>query len=39
MQPDPCVLMFPWYVWWTLIVGTFLMTAIGTWLITRRWKE
>ncbi len=39
MQPDPCVLMCPWYVWWTLIVGTFLITVIGTWLITRRWKE
>jgi len=37
--PDPSVLMFPWYVWWTLIIGLFLMTFIGTWLITRGWKE
>ena len=39
MQPDSSVLMFPWYVWWTLIIATFLMTIIGTWLITRRWRE
>ena len=28
-----------WYVWWAMIIGTFLMTFIGTWLITRGWKE
>jgi hypothetical protein len=39
MQPDPSVLMFPWYVWSVLIIGTFLMMVIGTWLIARRWKE
>jgi hypothetical protein len=37
--PDPGVLMSPWYVWWILIIGLFLMTFVGTWLITRRWEE
>ena len=36
---DASVLMFPWYVWWTLIIGLFLMTVIGTWFVTRRWEE
>jgi hypothetical protein len=39
MQPDPAELMFPWTIWWILIIGLFLMTFIGTWIITRRWKE
>jgi ABC-type antimicrobial peptide transport system permease subunit len=39
VHPDPSVLLFPWYIWWSLIIGTFLMTVIGTWLIARRWKE
>ena len=28
-----------WYVWAVMFIGTALMTVIGTWLITRRWKE
>jgi len=39
MQPDVSVYMFSWYVWGVLIIGTFLMTLIGTWLIVRRWEE
>ncbi|OPX99695.1 MAG: hypothetical protein A4E59_00209 [Syntrophorhabdus sp. PtaB.Bin027] len=39
MQPDTTTLMLPWYIWWIMIVGLFLMTFIGTWLITRRWSE
>jgi hypothetical protein len=43
MQPvDPQVvseLMFSWYVWGSLFIATALMTVIGTWLITRGWKE
>lgn len=39
MQPDTATLMFPWYIWWVMIVGLFLMTFVGTWLITRRWNE
>ena len=41
MQPqvDPSIFMYPWYVWWVLIIGLTLMTFIGTWLITRRWEE
>jgi ABC-type antimicrobial peptide transport system permease subunit len=31
--------MFAWYVWGLLIIGTFLMTLIGTWLIARRWEK
>jgi len=38
---DPVVLssMFSWYVWFGLIIGTFLMTWIGTWLVARRIKK
>jgi len=39
MQPETVVPMFAWYVWGALIMGTFLMTLIGTWLIVRRWEE
>jgi len=43
MQPvDPKIvaeLMFSWYVWASVFLGTALMTVIGTWLITRRWPE
>ena len=39
MQPDTTTLMLPWYIWWIMIVSLFLMTFIGTWLITRRWSE
>jgi hypothetical protein len=39
MQPvtvDPWV---AWTVWALLILGTFLMTLIGTWLIARGWQK
>ena len=39
MQPiavDPSV---AWTVWGFLILGTFLMTLIGTWLIARGWEK
>lgn len=39
MQPDTATLMYPWYYWWIMIIGLFLMTMVGTWLITRGWKE
>lgn len=39
MQPDIATLIFPWYIWWAMVIGLFLMTFIGTWLITRRWDE
>ncbi len=39
MQPTTEILMHPWYVWWALIIGLFLMTFIGTWIITRRWDK
>ncbi|OQC48699.1 MAG: hypothetical protein BWX58_01075 [Deltaproteobacteria bacterium ADurb.Bin026] len=39
MEPDTVTLMYPWYIWWSMIIGLFLMTFIGTWLITRRWGE
>ena len=38
MQPQPEVSMIAWTVWWLLIIGLTLMTFVGTWLITRRWK-
>jgi ABC-type antimicrobial peptide transport system permease subunit len=28
-----------WLVWFGLIIGTFLMTLIGTWLVARRIKK
>jgi len=28
-----------WTVWGLLIVGTFVMTVVGTWLIARRWQK
>jgi hypothetical protein len=31
--------MFPWYIWWSMIIGLFLMTFIGTYIVTRRWDE
>jgi len=31
--------MVSWYVWLGLIIGTFLMTLIGTWLVARRMKK
>ena len=31
--------MISWYVWFGLIMGTFLMTLIGTWLVGRRMKK
>lgn len=37
--PDPSVLLYPWYIWGVLIVIMILMTFIGTWIITRGWKE
>ena len=37
MQPE--LSFFSWYVWGLLIIGTFLGTLIGTWLIVRRWEE
>ncbi len=36
VQPD---LMFPWYVWWIMVVGLFLMTFVGTYIVTRGWEE
>jgi len=37
--PDPSVLMYPWNVLWVMIACLTLMTFIGTWIITRGWKE
>jgi ABC-type antimicrobial peptide transport system permease subunit len=28
-----------WTVWALILLGTFLMTIIGTWLIARRWEK
>ncbi|OPX94938.1 MAG: hypothetical protein A4E62_01797 [Syntrophorhabdus sp. PtaU1.Bin002] len=28
-----------WTVWGIIILGTFTMTLLGTWLIARRWEE
>jgi ABC-type antimicrobial peptide transport system permease subunit len=33
---DPTI---SWIVWGLLLVGTFVMTVLGTWLIARRWKK
>jgi hypothetical protein len=39
MQPAQFDPMVSWYVWFALIIGTFIMTLVGTWLIARRFKE
>ncbi len=39
MEPDTTILAHPWYIWWAMVIGLFLMTFIGTWIITRRWDE
>ncbi len=39
MEPTTEILMYPWYIWWALVIGLFLMTFIGTWFITRRWDK
>jgi hypothetical protein len=39
MQPALFDPMVSWYVWFGLIIGTFIMTLVGTWLIARRFKE
>ena len=28
-----------WIVWGVMFIGTFVMTAVGTWLIVRRWEK
>ncbi len=30
---------FSWLVWGIVMVGTFVMTVVGTWLIARRWEK
>lgn len=39
MEPAIGNLMFAWYIWGLIFVGTALMTIIGTYLITRGWEE
>jgi hypothetical protein len=39
VPPDPSAYMGAWIIWGFMFIGTFLMTFIGTWLITRGWKE
>ena len=39
MQPTSVDPSIAWIVWSLLILGTFLMTLIGTWLIARRWEK
>ena len=35
MQPE-IDLMFPWYVWIIMMIGTFVFTVVGTFLVSRR---
>jgi hypothetical protein len=37
MKPE--LSLWSWYVWGVILLGTFLMTLIGTWLIARRWEK
>jgi hypothetical protein len=39
MQSDVSQLMTAWYVWGGIMIGTFFMTLIGTWLIARGWDK
>jgi hypothetical protein len=40
-QVDVSAYMGAWYVWGAIFIGTFLMTFIGTWIISKkgRWDE
>ena len=37
-QADVSAYMGAWYVWGAIFIGTFLMTFVGTWLISRKTK-
>jgi hypothetical protein len=39
MQPETVDPTVAWVVWGLILVGTFVMTVLGTWLIARRWKK
>jgi hypothetical protein len=39
MQSEAVDPMFAWYVWAFIILGTFLFTLIGTWMVARRMEE
>ena len=39
MQPEVVDPMLPWYVWISIMIGTFIFTLIGTWLVARRMEE
>ena len=35
MQAEVVDLMFPWYVWTVMMIGTFIFTVVGTFLVAR----
>ena len=39
MQPETFDLMFPWYVWIIMMIGTFIFTVVGTFIVARRIDE
>ena len=39
MEPVTVDPTLSWAVWGLLLVGTFVMTVLGTWLIARRWEK
>jgi hypothetical protein len=39
MQSEAVDPMFSWYVWFFIIIGTFVFTLVGTWLVSRRMDE
>jgi ABC-type antimicrobial peptide transport system permease subunit len=36
MHAEVVDLMFPWYVWIIMMIGTFIFTVVGTFLVARR---
>ncbi len=39
MQPTTVDPTMSWIVWALVLFGTFVMTVVGTWLISRRWEK
>ena len=39
MQAEIVDPMLPWYVWIIMMIGTFIFTVVGTWLVARRMEE
>ncbi|MEN6617799.1 MAG: hypothetical protein ABFD12_14690 [Syntrophorhabdus sp.] len=39
MQTEVMDPMFPWYVWVIMMIGTFIFTVVGTFLVAKGMKD